>query len=83
MPNSSSSAFTPCHPAMARWRCRSLATSIFPMVMLARFRTSQMDVVVDFDTPAGHAAWTTVPGRDFTVKTRDAPAGDHGMSQHR
>ena len=51
--------------------------------MLARFRTCQIDVVVDFETPAGQLAWTTEPSRDLTVSTRATPAGDHGMSQQR
>ena len=82
-PNSSSSAFTPCQPAIARSRWRSLAASILPTVMLARLRTSQIAVAVDFDTPAGCSACTTVLGRDSTVSVRCTPAGDHGISQHR
>src|SRR5581483_8523895 len=65
----------------SRWD--SLAARSLPTTMLARLRTCQIAVVVDFDTPAGHLAWNTEPSRDRTVITRETPAGDHGMSQQR
>ena len=68
------------HSAISVW---TAAASIFPIVMLARFRTSQIAVVVDFETPAGQAAWTTVPALELISTTRNMPAGDQGMSQQR
>src|SRR3954449_343335 len=65
----------------SRWT--SLAASSFARHTLELIVAMKLPVVVAFDTPAGHAAWTTDPSRVTTSIARCRPAGDHGMSKQR
>ena len=82
-PNMSSTYSPPIQVAMNCSRCCSLAASNLARHTLVVIVAMKLPVVVAFDTPAGHAACTTLPSRVRTSIARCRPAGDHGMSKHR
>src|SRR3954447_25261606 len=83
MPNTSSTYSPPIQVAMTWSRGAGLAASSLARQTLELIVAMKLPVVVAFDTPAGHAAWTTVPSLVTTSIARWSPAGDHGMSKQR
>src|SRR5262245_12533628 len=83
IPNTSSTYSPPIQVAMNWWPYWSLAANSLarqtPELMVAM----KLPVVVALETPAGQAAWTTVPSRVRTSMARISPAGDQGMSKQR
>src|SRR3954447_11109244 len=83
IPKTSSTYSPPIQVAMNWSRWTSLAASSLARHTPVLIVAMKLPVVVAFDTPAGHAAWTTDPSLVTTSIARWMPAGDQGMSKQR
>jgi hypothetical protein len=69
--------------AMAKGAYSSEPSSKRAMQALVTLRIDWALVPVLIATPAGHSAWTIVPGRDLSSIARQIAPGTHGMFWHR